>query len=255
MHLHIALLGWVFVMIIGISHRLLPMFLLAHNADTKWTRRALALVATGVPLLALGLVLPAGLPYSAIAWAGATLVEAGVACFLTQGVLFFSTRKRAKLDAGLRHAATALVFILIAAVLAPFVLAGGPTLRHLGIAYIIAGLLGGISLYVAGQFYKIVPFLAWMARFRDDMGKKPVPMIAQLYSARIAHTDLALFIVGIAGMAIGVLARNTITVRISACLFTLAAVLFASQMLRVAFGTSFGSAPPQTPPQTGVAAR
>ena len=255
MHLHMALLGWVFVMIIGISHRLLPMFLLAHNTDTKWTRRALAMTATGVPLLAIGLVSPPGLPYAPLSWIGATLIEVGIACFLTQAVLFFRSRKRPKLDAGLRHAATAVGFLLIAAVLAPFVLAGGVADRHFDIVYILVGLLGGISLYVTGQFYKIVPFLAWMARFRDDMGKKPVPMIAQLYSAHVAHTDLALFVSGIAGMAIGVMAREAMIVRVSAFLFTIAVVLFASQMIRVAFGTSFGNAPPAGPPQSRLLIR
>lgn len=249
-HLHVALLGWVLVMIIGISHRLLPMFLLAHTADTRWTRRALSLVAVGVILLGCGLVTNHRLPVVTLPWIGLVLIEGGIACFLTQAWLFFKARKRPRLDAGLRHAATALTLLGMTAVLAPFVMLSGVQSRHLDTAYVMLGLLGGLTLYVVGQFYKVVPFLAWMSRFHDDMGKKRVPTVAQLYSSRIAHVDLVLFVLGIAAMESGVITGITILARIGACLFAGAVALFASQIIRVAFGTSFGGstqAPPATP--------
>ncbi len=108
-HLHVALIGWVLVMIAGISHRLLPMFLLAHSADTRWTLRALALLAPGVVILALGILAGHSLRPDFVAWAGLLLIESGIFCFLTQAWCFFRARKRPRLDAGLRHAATALV--------------------------------------------------------------------------------------------------------------------------------------------------
>ena len=239
-HLHVALLGWVLMMIVGISHRLLPMFLLAHSADTRWTGRALALLGTGVLVLGCGLTANHRIPYVTLPWIGLVFVEGGIACFLIQAALFFKARKRPRLDAGLRHAATALLLLATTAILAPFVLASGVTHRQLDTAYVMLGLLGGLTLYVIGQFYKVVPFLAWMARFREDMGKKPVPTVAQLYSQRVAHLDLTLFIVGIVGMTLGVAAQLGLLVRVAAILFVTAVALFTSQIVRVAFGTSFG---------------
>lgn len=249
-HLHVAMLGWVLVMIIGISHRLLPMFLLAHTAGTQWTKRALAFVAPGVVVLGCGLATDHHVAGISISWVGLVLVEAGVACFLRQAWLFFKARKRPRLDAGLRHAATALILLGCAAALAPVVMLSGMDARHLDTGYVLLGLLGGLSLYVVGQFYKVVPFLAWMARFHDDMGKKRVPTVAQLYSSRIAHVDLLLFVLGIVGMFAGVITATPSVVRGAACLFAGAVVLFASQIIRVAFGTSFGVATraPSIPP-------
>lgn len=243
-HLHVAMLGWVLVMIIGISHRLLPMFLLAHTARTQWTRRALAFVAPGVVVLGCGLATNHRIAGVSISWVGVTLVEAGVVCFLRQAWLFFRARKRPRLDAGLRHAAVALIFLGCAAILAPVVMLSGMDARRLDTSYVLLGLLGGLSLYVVGQFYKVVPFLAWMARFHDDMGKRRVPTVAQLYSSRIAHTDLLLFVLGIVGMFAGVLTGMADIVRGAACLFALGVALFISQIIRVAFGTSFGVATP-----------
>ncbi|HSU96835.1 MAG TPA: hypothetical protein VLI40_06365, partial [Gemmatimonadaceae bacterium] len=240
-HLHIALLGWVLVMIVGISHRLLPMFLLAHGADTRWTSRALALLASGVVVLALGIMTGHSVKPNIVAWMGLLLVESGIFCFLRQAWLFFKVRKRPRLDAGLRHAATALVFLAGSAALAPVVLAARSEYRRLDTAYVMLGLLGGLTLYAIGQFYKIVPFLTWMARFREDMGKKRVPTVAQLYSPLVAHIDLALFAIAIPGMAIGVITGIVPMVRLAAILFVAGAGLFVSQIARVTFGTSFGT--------------
>jgi hypothetical protein len=240
-HLHVALLGWVLVMIVGISHRLLPMFLLAHGADTRWTFRALALLASGVLVLALGIVAGHSIRPNIVPWMGLVMIEAGIFCFLRQAWLFFKVRKRPRLDAGLRHAATALVFLAASAVLAPVVLAAGADYRRLDTAYVMLGLLGGLALYVIGQFYKIVPFLTWMVRFREDMGKKRVPTVAQLYSSRVAHIDLVLFITATVGMEMGVITGISLVVRLAACLFVAGAGLFVSQIARVTFGTSFGN--------------
>src|SRR5690625_7574863 len=50
-HLHLALAGWVFLVVIGVAHRLLPMFLVSHGAP-EWRGRVAALF-TGVVALAL----------------------------------------------------------------------------------------------------------------------------------------------------------------------------------------------------------
>ncbi|MEO7041943.1 MAG: hypothetical protein ABI035_06765 [Gemmatimonadaceae bacterium] len=254
-HLHVAMLGWVLIMIMGISHRLLPMFLLAHTAGTQWTRRALTFVAPGVVILGCGLATNHRIAGVSISWVGVILVEAGIVCFLRQAWLFFVARKRPRLDAGLRHAAVALIFLGCAAILAPIVMLSGMDARQLDTGYVLIGLLGGLTLYVVGQFYKVVPFLAWMARFHDDMGKRRVPTVAQLYSSRIAHVDLLLFVLGIGGMFGGVLAGISTIVRVGAWLFAFGVALFVSQIIRVAFGTSFGVATPapSIPPARAVA--
>jgi hypothetical protein len=237
-HLHVALLGWVLMMIVGISHRLLPMFLLAHNANTRWTRRALSALAAGVVLLACGLVSSHGSASVIVAWSGVVLVETGIVCFLIQARLFFRARKRPHLDAGLRHAAVALVFLAATAVIGPIALLSGVAQRRLDTAYVALGLLGALTLYVIGQFYKVVPFLAWMARFRDDMGKRPVPTVAQLYSARAAHVGLVFLVTGVTGIVAGVMTGSALLTRASTVAFLAGVGAFVSQIVRVVFGAA-----------------
>jgi hypothetical protein len=231
-HLHVAIVGWLLVMIVGVSHRLLPMFLLAHGADTSWTRRALGLLGAGVPVLALGL----GLAQPGAAWAGAVMLLAGLGCFYRQVFAFLRARVRKQLDVGMRFAATALAFLAASATLGPVTLAWGGSSPRLGTVYVLAGLLGGIVLFVIGFFYKIVPMLAWTAHFRGRMGKGPVPTVAQLYSARLAHVQLGLMGVGVFGLIASTAAGWAHGARCGAVLFLAGVVVFLIQLARVARG-------------------
>ena len=231
-HLHVAIVGWLLIMIVGVSHRLLPMFLLSHGADTSWTRRALALLASGVVALGTGLALQ----QPVAAWSGAVLLLAGLGCFFRQAHAFYRGRVRKKIDVGMRFAATALVFLGTSALLGLTVLATGASHPRLATAYVTVGLLGGIVLYVIGFFYKIVPLLAWTARFRGRMGKEPVPTVAQLYSARLAHVQLGLMAGGVVILTAGIATGSAHAARCGALLFLSGVLVFIAQLGRVARG-------------------
>jgi len=230
-HLHVALVGWALVMIVGVSHRLLPMFLLAHRAETRWTGLALAGLASGVVVLATGI----GAHRPPLQWAGALLLAGGLGCFLRQAYGFYRARVRRQLDPGMRFAAIALAFMAASALLGLVVLAEGAGHPRLVTLYVSTGLLGGILLYVVGFFYKIVPLLAWTARFRGRTGKEPVPAVARLYSARIAQVQLGLMAGGVALLGGGIGAGSVAGTRAGAVLFVGGVLLFLTQLAQVAF--------------------
>ena len=231
-HLHVAIVGWALVMIVGVSHRLLPMFLLAHGAGTAWTRRALALLATGVIALAIGIPTQSALT----TWLGVALLEGGVAAFVWQAAAFYRARVRKKIDVGMRFVGTGILFLIVAALLGPALLVAGPMHARLATDYVLVGLLGGVVTYVVGHFYKIVPMLAWNVRYRDRMGRETVPTIAETFSAGVAHVQLAVMTLGVVVMALGTALGHGHCVRVGALLWTLGVVLFASQIARTAFG-------------------
>jgi hypothetical protein len=233
-HLHVALVGWALIMMVGVSHRLLPMFLLSRGADTRWTKRSLALLVCGVLALAAGLATRAPL----VAWIGIALLEGGVGCFVWQAFSFYRARVRRKIDVGMRFAGAALGFLATAAALGAAVLARGVAHPRLATAYVTLGLLGGIVLYVVGFFYKIVPLLAWTVRYRDRMGKGTAPTVAETFSSRIAHAQLAVMTSGIALLGAGIGAGSAHVTRSGAVLFLAGVALLSSQSLRVAFGAA-----------------
>ena len=230
-HLHVAVAGWVLLVAIGVAHRLLPMFLLSHGASELPGRLAVGLVAGGVAIL---LAFHHAL-VPALKWAVAGLLAAGLAAFLVQAALFFRHRKKPALDPGLRLAAVGLGFLGLALCLAPGVVGRGVEAPRVATAYVLALVLGGLSLFVAGHHYKILPFLVWFHRFGPLVGKRPVPKVGDLYSAAQGNVAAALLGSGALGMVVATLLGAAWAARPAAILFAVGAGILAFQMLTLAW--------------------
>lgn len=228
-HLHIAVFGWVVMVMIGVAQRLLPMFLLSHGGTERAGAVAVGLLGGGVLLLLLThhmLVPP-------LLWTVALLIAAGVVAFIVQAVLFFRHRKKPKVDPGLRLAGIALGFLACALLLAPFFLHYGLAAPRIATAYVVTLVLGGLSLFVAGIYYKILPFLIWFHRYGPLVGKQPVPRVIDLYATNAGNLAGALLGVGTAGLVLATLTATVIAARPAAVIFAAGAVIVAVQMFLI----------------------
>jgi hypothetical protein len=203
------------------------MFLLSHGASERAGWISISSLFAGAALLAI----PVG-DHGRVAVAG-VLAAAGVLAFLAQAAAFFRHRQRRAIDPGMRLAAAGLIGLALALLIAPFALSRGLADFRLLTAYFVV-VLGAISLFVAGHYYKIVPFLVWYHRFGPLVGTRKVPKVADLYSAPIAHVNGALLVLGWAGLAIGVYAGLATLVRVAALVFAAGATLEAVVMARIA---------------------
>jgi hypothetical protein len=226
------MIGWALMMIVAVSHRLLPMFMLSNGADTKWTKRSLALLSSGTGILALSLLANV----INAAWAGVILIELGVGCFCWQVRCFRAARVKKKTDVALIFVAGAIASMVLSAVLGPLVLIHGAASGRLAVAYVTLGLLGGIVMYVIGLFYKIVPLLAWTTRYGSRMGKEKLPAVTDMYSARIAKIQLGLMFTAVTLLVTAIATASSHVARCGSALFLGGVLLFASQIARVAYG-------------------
>lgn len=232
-HLHAALAGFVLVMMIGVSQRLLPMFLLAHGVSDAWARRALVLVPLGVATLATGLVTG----HEGARRAGAVLLASGVASYAWQVRALFRARVRRQVDAGMRFVAVSFGFMVAALALGLIIaFIGAAAHPRVATAYIIAAVPGAVGLFLTGHAYKVIPMLAWTAHYRGRMGRGTVPTVAETWSGRWAIVQLALMALGTTIMGAGTLAGHAHCVRMGAALFTSGTLIFATQLWRVARG-------------------
>ncbi|MBK5186640.1 MAG: hypothetical protein JJD97_00255 [Gemmatimonadaceae bacterium] len=229
-HLHVAIVGWALMMIVGVSHRLLPMFLLAHTPNVRWTRRSLGFLSAGVVALGCGLTSQS----APLRWVGTVCLDVGLACFVAQALVFYRARVRKRVDAGLRFAATALGFLAAAAVLGTYIALRGSAAPSIGVAYVIAGLLGGVCIYVLGFTYKIIPLLVWTAAYRGRMGRSAVPLVADMYSPRLASIQLVAMAAGVAVLAASALFASSTGVYVGALSFLIGTALFLAQLVRIA---------------------
>jgi hypothetical protein len=196
-HMHVAIAGWVLLVAVGVAHRLLPMFLLSHGSTERLSPVAVWLLAIGTGLLFAGHHAASPLPVLM----AAAMIWGGVAAFLGQAAFFFAHRRKPTLDPGLRLAGGGVLFLAASLALAPFFVHHGLGSPRLATAYGLVLVVGAISLFVAGHYYKIVPFLVWYHRFGPLVGRQPVPRVTDLYRARPADVAGALLCVGVAGLA------------------------------------------------------
>ncbi|HEX5004825.1 MAG TPA: hypothetical protein VFV65_05880 [Gemmatimonadales bacterium] len=230
-HLHIALFGWVLLVVVGVAHRLLPMFLLSHGAGERHAKVAVGLLAAGAATLAVG---HHGPPVVS-RWLPALLFGSGLVALLLQARAFYRHRHRPALDPGMRSAAFALGVLVLALSLAGVALLLDPSPRA-STAYVLALVLG-LSLFVAALYYKIVPFLVWYHRFGRLAGKRKVSRVSDLYSARLAGTAGSLLLLGVLLLLAGVIAAQPALARGGATILTAGVALEALQMLALALRT------------------
>jgi hypothetical protein len=169
-------------------------------------------------------------------WTAVALMETGFGCFLYQAVSFFRARVRKRIDIGMRFAAAGLAFLVLAALFGPLVLWRGPSATRLATVYVLLGLVAGIVVFVSGFFYKIVPLLAWTARYSGTKSTAGAPTVAQLFSARVAEIQLGVMVSALVILAAAVLIGSAAGAYAGAGLFMVGALLFASQIGRVALG-------------------
>jgi hypothetical protein len=226
-HAHVALVGVVLLVVVGVAHHLLPMFLLSHGGSEWGGRSAAVLLFASAATLAVPVVSPVRVT---IAGAFGCL---GVLAFAVQAVTFFRNRKRRAIDPGMRLAGAGVAALIAAALLAPVSLGRGLSDPRLLTTYYVV-LLGGVSLFVAGHYFKIVPFLVWYHRFGPLVGRRKVPKVSELFSSRVATVDGALLVSGWLGLAVSTWVGAPLVARTSAAVFAAGALVEVFVIAQVA---------------------
>jgi hypothetical protein len=228
-HVHLALLGWVLPMVIGVGARVYPMFLLAHEPSGRFGAIQLWGLAAGVPLVVAGIL--AGTPVVLVP--GALGVAAAVAGHVTWVVRMVRERKRPALDWGLRLVLTGTAYLVAATGMGlgfAFGVLSGP---RAGFAYGILALGGWVSLTIAGMMLKIVPFLVWYQVYAPRAGRAPVPTLAQLSWPAGEGAAAVLLAGGVLALALAVLAGDVMWIRLAGVLTATGALAFAAALAHV----------------------
>lgn len=206
-HITGGLLGWFTLTALGVSYRLLAMFMLAPDDRGRLGDVAFLLTAGGLALAwfaGLGRMLDLPL----LDWlmqAGEAAAGLGVAVFLADMLRLYRARRRPALElhgiaAAVSFGALGVAILLLASLRVTGRLEdlAGPVLYLL-----LFGWLSGLGL---GQLYKLIPFLTWLHRFGPLLGKAPVPRIEDMVNERRAAPWFALYFVAIAaGTVFGLL--------------------------------------------------
>lgn len=180
-HIIAGLGGWLTFSAIGVSYRLLAMFMLAPEVDDWSVRATFSLGTLALALIILGGVIAVcfSLELSGLLAATAVLGIAALAVYAFDIARLYRARKRRHVELNSRMAGFAIVSLVAAAMLVTAALARGSLPHDTGaIVFLVAfGWLSGLGL---AKLYKIVPFLTWLECYGPILGKTSTPRVQDL---------------------------------------------------------------------------
>ncbi len=182
LHAALGLGGWLTFTAMGVSYRLLAMFMLAPEGEHRTSRISLLAGAMAILVILIGgpvclLILGQGVIHPLLA--ALTLALVSLALYGHDIVQLYRTRKRPKIELNANMFAWALGSLGLAVLLLLAVSALGPTEREVGgVVFLLAfGWLTGLGL---AKLYKVVAFLTWLECYGRLLGKRPTPRVQDL---------------------------------------------------------------------------
>jgi len=234
LHAHIGFIGWFLMLVVGVSSKLMPMFLIVHKLPVKLLSYAYYLINGGLILLSIGYYY---FPEKWFMLLSALPILSGVIAFLRYNYVAFSKRIRRKLDTGMKLSATAFIMLSISMVMGFAILIGpnllGALQTRFEIAYGILIVLGFLTALVLGQTYKTLPFIIWLQKYQSKVGKIKVPLPQELYSEKLAGYHFYTFVAAIIVLIGGILLAEVIVIRIGAALMILTASLYNYNVFKI----------------------
>lgn len=229
-HVAMGLGGWLTFSAIGVSHRLLPMFMFAPEKDRATTR---ATWWCGVVALLLVVAqLPEGVIDGRDFWNLLALVfaVAMLSAYCVDLIQLYRSRKRRRVELNVRAAAGAFAALFVSALLVVLFLTSGSSPSAIGaVIYLIAmGWLTGLGL---SQLYKIVPFLTWLECYGAVMGKKPTPRVQDLVVEIRAQLWFALYFLAVAVCTYALLIGSPLTFQLASTVVLMATAAVIAELI------------------------
>lgn len=230
-HVNIAVVGWITMVIMGVTFKLVPMFTLSHNFSTVNGKWAFGFINAGLIGLIILLHLPESNSYFLLS---VLLIVIGIFFFLYQVFLIFKSRIRKKLDFPLRFTVTAYIFLGITTLFGfSFLFFDYSKVMSITLAYGYLLFFGFISMLIVGQMYKILPFLTWYHKYSKKAGLEKVPLLKEMYSEKLAGIEYYLMLTAIIGTVVSVISDINVVLMISFIIMLISVSLFVINMIKI----------------------
>lgn len=222
-HLHLAVLGWLALLIVTVGRTLGPMLALAPAAPARPVPLEELVLTLGVWVLAAGLAADE----RPLAYVGASLLILALGRFAALMMRVGRTR-RIEPEGPLLHLLAGVCFLVQAAVLGFALLAEvGDQPRGLA-AYVLLLLVGWAAGITLGHVPKLLSLSVWVW-----WPPGPRPKQEMFYPRRLAQLEAAVFAAGLQTIVLGVYLGSGAAARVGAVLLVPAAVLSLAEFVFV----------------------
>ena len=233
--------GWLTFAAMGVSYRLLAMFMLAPETEGIRSKSAFWLGIAALVLAVPGgvLMIISGAPlWLLLALSGAVGLVA-IVLYGADIVQLYRTRKRRAIELNSQMAACA-VSCLFAALALSIVLIGlGLFTHHIGAVVFLLG-FGWLSGLGLAKLYKIVAFLTWLECYGPVLGKVPTPRVQDLVTEGPARRWFVLYFLAVVVATMALLVGYALVFRLAAGLLLIATMGIAAHLVRTRRLTGVG---------------
>jgi hypothetical protein len=233
LHAIAGLGGWLTLTAMGVSYRLLSMFMLAPDVDERKSNMTLAAGALAIAVAVVGGVLAIWLlsGLSVVLPVVGALGLATIALYGRDVIEIFGGRKRRQLELNTKMAVLSFVSLAGAALLGMMLVLTGAFVAYLG-AFAFLAIFGWLSGLVLAKLYKIVAFLTWLETYGPVMGRTPTPRVQDLVSEARASKWFVIYYVAVWFGTLTLLAGQPSAFRAAAATMTVGLVGIVREVIR-----------------------
>ncbi len=218
-HIIFTLLGFIPMVVMGVSMVLLPMFSLAHKFNDKYINIAFYLMVIAVFGFGLGFLFT-GSNYILVS--GIYLILLGMVFYLLQVYEIYSKRPRRTKDIGMDTMFYSHFILILSIITGLFI----PFMEKAIYLFGISLIFGFFPVLIYGSMFKIVPFLTWFHRFSSLVGKKKVPMLADMLPQKIPDVQVVIYSLGFVVLFIGTFLHISVISILGTVLLLIAVLIF-----------------------------
>lgn len=233
LHAIAGLGGWLTLTAMGVSYRLLAMFMLSPDVDDRRSRGTLVAGALAIAVTVAGGSLAIGLASGlhAVLSIAAVLGLASAALYGRDIAGIFRNRKRRQLELNMRMATLSFASLAGTALLGIALVLVGAFAAHVG-AFGFLAVFGWLSGLVLAKLYKIVAFLTWLETYGPIMGWAPTPRVQDLVAEGRATKWFVVYYVAVWAGTLTLLIGAPNTFRATAIALTVGVVGIVREIVR-----------------------
>ena len=225
-HVYLVFFGYVGLTIMGMSLVLLPMFWLSHDFTWMYVKSSLVILSIAI----ISVTLSSFLDNKFLEYLGYTLTVCAFFLYFYQIYIIYKSRVRVEIDIYFKSMIFSYISLVLALILGIFYLFTPK--QEVLITFYWLIFTGYITFMITGHLYKIIPFLVWYERFSPFVGKRKVPMLADLIPQKSSKFQFFLTSLGVIVVAIGLLSsidtiyKSGVSILFVGSIFLLKDILF-----------------------------
>lgn len=232
LHAHMGIAGWFLMLIIGVSAKLVPMFLVS-----KYQKTQLLSVSYYFINAALLLFLLDGYIYGISNHTYLILLIGviGVCSYLIYIFRCFQSRIRQEIDLPMLKSLFSFVLLAVGILILPFILhyhlKNEAFAVNLSMLYGCLIFMGWISMLILGQTFKTLPFMVWVKHYEQLTGKVKTPLPSDLINNVLLYVQCLAFLFFLATFIAGFFLNSLMLKMIAAGSLTITALSYFLHLL------------------------